>query len=346
MQIDDILHIMKRHQFTWTPLLRAGFLLYMLLVCSYSQADWFKDEQAIMGTIIRVELWHTDKGRAKLAINRVMGEMRRIDSMMSPYKTTSMLSQINREAANHPVGINQELFELIEKSLYFSTLTHGAFDITYASVGRFYNYRNRIYPTNSQINKNINKINYKHIYLNQKNHTISYALKGVFIDLGGIAKGYAVDRSIKLLKNMGIQNAIVTAGGDSRIIGDKRGRPWIIGIRDPRKARSVKGMIPLVDSALSTSGDYERYFIKDGEHYHHILNPKTGRSAKQLRSVTVIGPDATTTDALSTSVFVLGPVKGMALINRLPGIEAVLIDQQNKLIYSSGLLARGNQGKK
>ncbi len=311
----------------------------LLTGSSLSHADWFKQEQAIMGTIIRVELWHTDKEKADSAIQAVMQNMHRIDRMMSPYKKDSSLSRINREAAQHAVRIETELFDLIARAQHFSRLTHGAFDISFASVGRHYDYGNKKRPTDEQIRRQLPHIDYRHILLDSKAHSIRFAQAGVSIDLGGIAKGYAVDSGIAILKQLSIEHAMVTAGGDSRIIGDKRGRPWMIGLRDPRKSRAVKGMIPLINSALSTSGDYERYFVEDGQHFHHILRPDTGKSATELRSVTIIGPDATSTDALSTSVFVLGPEKGLQLVESLDDIEAVLIDQHDRMIYSSGLLA-------
>jgi thiamine biosynthesis lipoprotein len=321
------------------------FLTVILLTgSSIARADWYKQEQAIMGTLIRVELWHTDRQKANHAIQAVMDEMRRIDRLMSPYKKDSTLSLINREAGQRDVAVGQELFELIAKAQYFSQLTNGAFDISFASVGRHYDYRKKIHPSDEQIRQELQHIDYRHILLDKKTQSIRFAVPGVSIDLGGIAKGHAVDMSINILKKLDIKHAIITAGGDSRIIGDKRGRPWMVGIRDPRKSRAVKGMVPLVNSALSTSGDYERYFVEDGEHFHHILRPDTGKSARMLRSVTIIGPDATTTDALSTSVFVLGPVKGMKLVEKLDDIEAVLIDQHDRMIYSSGLLA-GNGDK-
>ena len=157
------------------------------------------------------------------------------------------------------------------------------------------------------------------------------------IDLGGIAKGYAVDNCIAILQGLGIRNALVTAGGDSRLIGDRWGRPWTIGIRDPRRENGVIALLPLVDVAVSTSGDYERYFEENGIRYHHIIDPKSGDSARELQSVTIIGPDATTTDALSTSVFVLGLAKGLELVNRLPNIDAILVDSAGSMHYSEGL---------
>lgn len=327
------------------PTLKRILGSVLLLVCPAvsALADWHKSEEAIMGTSIVVELWHRDAKVAKQAMGLVMDEMRRIDREMSPYKPESELSRINRDAAARPVSISPELEKLILKSFEVSRLTQGAFDITFASVGRFYDYRKRIAPSEKIIRENLPNINYKLIQIDKNKHTIKYLHKGVYIDLGGIAKGHAVDRCIDILKKTGITHAIVTAGGDSRILGDRLGKPWMVGIRNPRKARSVSAILPLTDAAISTSGDYERYFIRNGVHYHHILNPGTGKSAKKLISATILGPDATTTDALSTSVFILGPEKGMQLVESLPGIEAVLIDPQGKMLYSSGLLQKNPQ---
>ena len=159
----------------------------------------------------------------------------------------------------------------------------------------------------------------------------------VYIDLGGIAKGYAVDRCIELLADAGISQASVAAGGDSRILGDRGGEPWTVGIQDPRQ-EEMAVLLPLVDTAVSTSGDYERFFEEDGVRYHHILDPRTGDSARDSWSVTILGPDATFTDGLSTSVFVLGPERGLALIDRLPGVDAIIIDSAGQLRYSADLL--------
>jgi thiamine biosynthesis lipoprotein len=159
----------------------------------------------------------------------------------------------------------------------------------------------------------------------------------VIINLGGIAKGYAVESVINLLRDAGIRHAMATAGGDTRLLGDRRGRPWMVGIRDPDSGEDVVTRLALIDEAISTSGDYERFFVEDDVRYHHILNPDTGRSAGMLRSASVIGPDATVTDGLSTSVFVLGPEKGLQLIESYEGYEAVLIDPDHSVHFSSGL---------
>jgi FAD:protein FMN transferase len=322
-----------------TPLLPHLLLVCLTTLCwsPLALAEWLEDEQAIMGTSIHVELWYEDRAAGEAAIAAVMAEMHRIDRSMSPYIDTSELSRINQEAASHPVVISQEMFDLITRSLAFSRLTGGAFDITFSSVGYLYDYRRHIKPSEAEIQRVLPGINYRHIILDGEQRTIRFERPGVRIDLGGIAKGHAVDTSIELLKQRGITHALVTAGGDSRIIGDRRGRPWMIGIRDPRRKDGMVAMLPLSDSAVSTSGDYERFFEADGVRYHHIINPKTGHSASEVRSATIIAPNATTTDGLSKTAFVLGPEKAMALIESLKDVEAVIVDKKGRLLYSRGL---------
>jgi len=267
---------------------------------------WMSREEAIMGTAVRVELWHADRERGEAALDDVMREMHRIDRAMSPFKPESELSRLNRDAATGPTPVSSEMFELIERSIEFSELSGGAFDVTFASVGFLFDYRSRIKPTAEQIAAALPGINYRHLRLDRGRRTIQFARDEVKIDLGGIAKGHAVDNCIALLKARGVAQALVMAGGDTRVLGDKRGRPWVIGVQDPRRKDAMVARIPLVDAAISTSGDYERYFESDGVRYHHILDPKTGNSAAGVRSVTIIGPDATTTEGISKSVFIKG----------------------------------------
>lgn len=319
-------------------LLRGCLPALLLLVAGQVQAEWFKREEAIMGTSVAVELWSEDKTQAQQLIDDVMREMRRIDASMSPYIATSELSQLNARAAKQPVAVSRELFDVIDRSIYFSELSHGAFDVTFASVGHRYNYRKKLKPGEKEIHDLLPLIDYHHLELDRNARTIHYGKPGVVVDLGGIAKGYAVDRGVAILSGAGIRHAIVNAGGDSRIIGDRRGRLWVVGIKNPRgEGQVIK--LPVENMAVSTSGDYERYFEADGTRYHHIINPATGKSATGVRSVTILGDDATTTDGLSTTVFVMGVDKGLALINQLGNVSAVIIDDAGKVHYSSDLVS-------
>ena len=321
------------------------FSLIAVLSLQTVHAQWLSDEQPIMGTMVRVELWHPDPEKGNHLVGEVMQEMHRIDVLMSPYKKDSQISLINRQAARSYVTVSKEVIDLIARSVKVSELTSGAFDITYASVGRLFNYRKKVKPSVADINLALPTVDYRFIDIDNKNNRIKFKRQGVYIDLGGIAKGHAVDKSIQLLQQQGVKHAIVTAGGDSRIIGDRRGRPWVVGIRHPRIQTDAVALLPLQNEAISTSGDYERFFIEKGKRYHHILNPRSGKSVAQTRSATVIGSDATMTDALSTSVFVMGRDRGMALIESIKGFEAVVIDRSGKMYFSSGLQNIANQRK-
>jgi len=309
----------------------------LLLMPAAALAEWHEREAAIMGTRIAVEVWHEDVGRAAAAIDAVIAEMHRIDLLMSHYKPESQLSRINRDAAMMPVTVDPELVGLIARALEFSELSGGAFDITYASVGNLYDYRERRHPSEAEIQAALPAVNWRHVVVDRKNSTARFLKPGVRIDLGGIAKGYAVDSAIQILRDHGIQNGTVTAGGDSRILGDRRGRPWVVGIRHPDDASRVIARIPLEDAAISTSGDYERFFDEGGVRYHHIIDPRTGKSPTGVRSVTVIGPNATLTEGLTKSVFVMGPERGLALIETQEDVDAVIVRSDGRVVYSKGL---------
>lgn len=312
-------------------------LPWLFCVPLLAHAQWFKEEQAIMTTSVSVELWDEDAVHAQQCIAQVMAAMHHVDNTMNPFNPATELSKLNREAAQHPVKVSRELFDVIKTSLHFSKLSDGIFDVTFASVGYRYDYRKRSHPSDAQIAEDLDKIDYRLLILDEKTQTIRYGKAGVRVDLGGIAKGYAVDQGIDILKACGIRMAMVSAGGDTRIIGDRQGRPWITAIRDPRNTKASAVLIPLSDTAISTSGDYERYFMENGKRYHHIINPRTGKSADACRSVSVIGPDATTTDGLTKTVFILGPKKGMEFIERIPEVDAIIIDNEGRLHYSKGL---------
>ncbi len=304
-----------------------------------AHAEWVKRvTDGIMGTRIVVELWSEDRVQADAAIDAVLEEMRHIDDSMSTYKPASEVSQVNDHAADGPMKITPELFDLLVTAKEYSKITDGAFDITYASVGYLYDFRKHRRPTEAQISKALPAVNYEHVILDPKEHTVRFTRKGVRIDLGGIAKGYAVDRGIAVLQARGVTRAFVSAGGDSRIIGDRFGKPWMVGIRDPRgPPGSVITRIPLTDAAMSTSGDYERFFEEDGVRFHHIIDPHSGHSASKVRSVSIIGPKAVRTDGLSKTAFVLGPDKAMEIYNRIDDIDAIIVRLDGSVIYSKGL---------
>jgi thiamine biosynthesis lipoprotein len=317
----------------------SAILTVLLCAALPAHAEWVRRvTDGIMGTRITVELWVDDAAKGNQAIDAVLDEMRHIDETMSTYKPTSEVSQVNARAADGPMHISKELFDLLTAARQYSEITDGAFDITYASVGYLYDFRKHVRPDEAQIAQALPAINYRHVILDPVNQTVKFSQKGVRIDLGGIAKGYSVDCGIDVLKGLGYTRAYVGAGGDSRIIGDRFGKPWMVGIRDPMKGEgNVIARIPLVDAAISTSGDYERFFEEKGVRYHHIIDPHTGHSASKVRSATVIGPYATRTDGLSKTAFVLGPEKALEIYNRLKDIDAIIVELDGTVVTTEGM---------
>jgi FAD:protein FMN transferase len=301
--------------------------------------EWFTREEAIMGTAIRVELWCEDARRGEEAIDAVMAEMHRIDAAMSPHKPDSELSRINALAYAAPVALSAEMFLLLVQAHRWSIVTEGAFDITYASAGCLYDYREGRAPDEATLAKARAAIGWRGLDLDARTRSVRFLREGMRIDLGGFAKGHAVDNAAAILARHGIHHAHVAAGGDSRVIGDRRGRPWHIGVRDPRRAEGLVAVLPLVDSAVSTSGDYERFFEAGGVRHHHIVDPATGRSPASVRSATVLAAEGLACEALGKAIFVLGAERGIELIETLEGVDAIVVDADGALHFSSGMSA-------
>jgi thiamine biosynthesis lipoprotein len=305
---------------------------------------WVQREEPIMGTAIRVELWCEQRSRGVAAAAAVLEEMHRIDRAMSPHHANSELCRINREAAQRAVPLSAEMCMLIERALHWSRISNGAFDISYAAVGQHYDYRRHQRPDAQLLARSRELVGWQQLQLDPAARTLRFGRQGMRIDLGGFAKGHAVDCCAQLLRERGIAHAMVSAGGDSRVIGARKDsqsahgtRPWAVAIRHPRKPGEVVAVLPLEDTSISTSGDYERYFDDGGERVHHLIDPATGCSPQGIHSVTVLAADGLTSEALSKAVFVMGVQRGLALINSLPDVDAIVVDAAGGLHVSSGL---------
>lgn len=322
-----------------TVLLRGLVVATLVALSGIAQAgEWLSEQREMMGTEVSVELWADDADSGRELLAQAFAEVALLDAMMNPWNPASELARINREAAAATLTTTPEIIAVVAAALDYSELSAGAFDISFASVGQHYDYRNRQMPDDEVLAAALLAVDYRGIEIDRVANTIHFRHPGLQVDLGGIAKGYAVDRVIELLTAAGVRSAVVAAGGDSRILGDLGDRPRTIGIRHPRDPQAFAVMIPLVDTAISTSGDYERFFISGDQRVHHILDPVTGRSAADMQSASVLTARAIDSDALSTTVFVLGVERGLALVNRLPGVDAILIDGEGKLHYSAELL--------
>jgi len=319
------------------PLLFLPLLAFSLPAAA---AGWYADAREKMGTRVEIQVQADSEAAAAPLLAAGMAEFDRIESWMSTYRDDSEISRVNRLAAREPVRVSAELYGIVARSLELSELSDGAFDITFDSVGRLYDFRSGVRPDAEEIRRSLPDINYRHVVLAPAASTIRFTREGTRINLGGIGKGYACEQVAALLRKAGVTSGRVNAGGDTRLIGNREGRPWMVGIRDPDDAGRWVTRLALSDEAISTAGDYERFFDEDGVRYHHIIDPGTGDSARGVRSVTVIGPDATLTDGLDNAVFILGPERGLALIDATPGYAAVVVDAERNVRFSRALMAR------
>ena len=301
-------------------------------------AAWQDRTEAIMGTRIYVQVWADDPAKGNEAIDAVMADMRRIDDLMSHYKPESQLSQINQRAKTRPVQVDKELFDLIKLSTTTRRSPKAPSTSPTPASATCTTTRNHIHPTESQIKSALPAVNWRNMLLDEAHHTVRFEHPGMRIDLGGIGKGYAVDRGIDILKARGIQHAVVTAGGDRRILGDHMGRPWLVGDPQPRRPAARWSRASRSSTRhVSTSGDYERYFDEDGVRYHHIIDPHTGHSASKVRSATIIAPTATQTDGMSKTAFVLGRAEGARDHQPHARIRRGLRHPEGQVLYSNGL---------
>ena len=294
-----------------------------------------------MGTIVQITFWTDDETAVAKGASAVFDEFRRIDRLMTTWDADSDVSKINAAAGGKAVKVSPEVIEVIRKAQEVAKATGGAFDITvgaYRGLWKFDHDMDYTLPSDEDVAERKKLVDWKDIVVDAKRSTVRLRKKGMAITLGGIAKGYAVDRAMKLLHEAGMVDFILQAGGDLYVSGKKGADSWVVGIRDPRGARdAVFAVAKLENRTFSTSGDYERSFVKDGVRYHHILDPATGQPARRCRSVTVMALDAFTSDAWDTALFVLGVDKGMELVEKLPDIDAVFVDSENGIHTSSGL---------
>ncbi len=309
----------------------AGLLILFIVVYGCGQRFPTKKE-FLMDTEVEIILPQGSEEDFTTAFN----EMRRIEKLMDVYDPGSELSRINKLADKRAIKVSKEIFEVLKEALKYSRLTSGAFDMSIRPLCALWGERGKLkeIPEVREIEERLPLVNYKNIILNEKNQTVEFRREGMALDLGGVAKGYALDCAIRVLKERGIKEALINAGGDIKVMGE---RVWKIGLQHPREENKVLAVIRLKDQAIATSGDYQRYFIKEGKRYHHIINPETGYPADECMSATIIGPNATQADSLATGVFVLGPKEGMELIESLKDVEGIIIDSQGKILLSSGL---------
>jgi len=321
-------------------------LLVLIVGCAgitpSSQNVVVKRAQLHMGTLVTITAAASDQAVSHKAIQAGFDEVKRLEQLLSTWIPESELSRVNAEAGRRPVTVSQETLDLVVRSMEMAGLTEGGFNIAVGPAVEAWSVteRQRI-PSDEELQRLKPLVDVAGIQIDLDAQTIFLAHKGMKIDVGGIGKGYAADRAAEEMKKAGAQGGVVALSGDITTFGALPGAAGFpVGIKHPRKEGAMIAVIDLRDESISTAGDYERFFERDGVRYHHILDPQTLRPARSCQSVTVIGKEGTVVDGLDTGIFVLGPERGMALIERLSGVEAVIIDDQGKMTLSSGLRSR------
>lgn len=303
----------------------------------------YKRSQLLMGTIVEISVAAKDERTADEAITAAFNEIHRLENIMSTYKPESDISKVNTAAGLHPVKVHKDLILAVKKSLEFADISGGAFNIAIGPAIDLWNItESEVIPSPAELAAIKPLIDYNNVVVNEKEGTIFLRKKGMRINLGGIGKGFAADYAYNVLKTYGIRSGIIAIAGDLRAIGKKPdGDKWTIGITHPRKKareeNSTIAKVHLTNMSISTSGDYERFFIKNGIRYHHILSPETLYPSRGFQSVSVLAKDSTTSDALSTAIFAMGPDAGMKIIEKLEGVEAVIVRDDGSIWMSSGL---------
>ena len=294
----------------------------------------------LMGSRFDITIVSKDSISANAFINEAVAEITRIEKLISSWDSNSQTAEINRNAGIKPVKVDLELFQLIERSKQISKITDGAFDISYASIDKVWHFDGSMTrkPTEEEITNSVAKIGYQNIVLDKENQTVFLKLKGMKIGFGALGKGYAADKVRTLLKAKNVSAGIINASGDLTTWGKQpNGSDWIVGITNPLNKNKIFSWFPVVDAAVATSGNYEKFVEFNGVKYSHIIDPRTGYPATGLVSVTIFANSAELSDALATSVFIMGAETGINLINQLNGVECIIVNSENKIFNSKNI---------
>jgi len=322
----------------WMLLFTFYFLLLTFTTGCGNNRQVFSKTQLLMGTIAEIKVIDDNPERAKEVIKKCFDRIKEIEDKMSFQDPKSELSFLNQNAGKN-IKVSKDLFYVLEKSLNYSKLSDGAFDVTIGPLTELWGFdRNkRIIPSQDKIAQRVRLVDYRQVKLNSKKREVLLEQKGMKIDLGAVAKGYAVEEVCKIIKEAGIKDALVDIGRNIKVMGkNPDGNIWKIGLQHPRKPYEILSILPLENMSVATSGDYEQFFIHKGIRYHHILDPKSGYPTNVCISVTIITPSAMIADILSTAVFVLGEVAGMDLIEELDMVEGIIVTDSG-IKVSSGL---------
>lgn len=322
-----------------TMSVKNQFLFFLLIVCSFSSNGQIlrKRTTLLMGGRFDITIVAKDSVSAEQNIDTVIAEITRIENLISDWKTTSQVSEVNQNAGIRPVKVDREVFELTQRAIRFSEITHGAFDISFAAMDKIWKFDGSMteMPSAEAIKKSVEKVGYKNIILDSVQSTIFLKMKGMKIGFGALGEGYATDKCRDMMLAKGIQAGIINGSGDMSTWGTQpNGKAWNIGITNPFDAEKLIAVVPIHNGSVTTSGSYEKFVVFNGQRYSHIINPATGYPATGLCSVTVFGPDAETANGLSTSLMVLGKTAGLILLNKYPDYSCIMISDDGKVVKS------------
>jgi thiamine biosynthesis lipoprotein len=316
----------------------TSFLILFSIVCAAQEP--YKRTLKLMGSRFDITVVANDSIQANKYIDTAVAEISRIEKLISSWDDNSQTSEINRNAGAKPLKVDKELFNLIERAIGISKLTDGAFDISYASMDRIWQFDGSmtVMPSEKEIKSSVEKIGYQNIVLDKKNSTVFLKLEGMKIGFGAIGKGYAADKAKTLLISKGVPSGIINASGDMNTWGKQpNNEDWKVAITNPMNKNKVFALLPITNGAVVTSGNYEKYVNFNVKRYTHIIDPRTGYPSTGIISVTVFAPKAELADALATSVFVMGKEAGLDRINQLPKIECIIIDDKGNITKSTNI---------
>ena len=306
----------------------------------------FRRTAKLMGSRFDITVVANDSVHAKSYIDAAIVEIIRIEKLISSWDVNSQTSEINRNAGIKPVKVDGELFQLIERAIGISGLTDGAFDISYASMDQIWKFDGSVkqIPSKEDVYVSVSKVGFQNIELDKEHSTVFLKQEGMKIGFGAIGKGYAADKAKDLLIAKGVSSGIINASGDMNTWGKQpNGKEWQVALTNPLNKDKVFALLPVKNGAVVTSGNYEKYLVINGTRYSHIIDPRTGYPARGLISVTVFAPKAELADALATSVFVMGKEVGLNLINQLPKIECIIIDEKGNIATSKNIEIKNTQ---
>lgn len=315
-------------------------VVFLLINCQQSREKSYTFTRFSMDTVIHYTIFAPSRKVAQNAMLKAQTEIDRVASKFWEKDSSSEIYRFNH--SREGIITDREVYLFVSRARGYYQKTDHAFDISIYPVLKLYDFKaeNPVPPTEQVIRTNLQFVGMQNVSMHHADGDTNYRINKKFPEVGiasgGSAKGYAVDRAIDVLKEQGISSALINAGGDLYCLGSKEGKPWVIGIQDPRDLNDVVAALTLEDMAIATSGDYQRYFMYEGVRYHHILNPKTGRPGRLSQSASVIASGTEQADAWATALFVLGVEEGVALANRTPGIDAAIIDSAGIMHYSSG----------